>query len=67
MQMATKSRCKKIYFELKEKAKSVDWHINKRKEYYCIIAKSFKDKPKEKNLLLLDLRDLDRLLWKTQV
>ena len=49
---------KKISAELKEKAKFVDWKNDKRKEHYAIFAKSFKEKIKEPNLMLFDLRDL---------
>ena len=53
---------KKVLKELKKKSKFVDWHNNKRKEYYAIFAKSFKEKIKESNLMLFDLRDLEKLL-----
>jgi len=42
--------------ELKEKSKYVHWHDNKREEYYCIIAKSFKRKAE--GCLCLDLNDI---------
>ena len=48
---------KKILNELKEKSKFVDWNNKKRKEYFCVIAKSFREKIKEKNVLLFDLKD----------
>jgi len=52
----------KVLNELKEKAGFVDWNKDNRKEHYCIIAKSFrdKDKPKPKNCLLFDLKDMER-------
>jgi len=48
---------KKILYELKEKAKSVQWNNEERKEYYAIFAKSFSEKIKEPDVLLFDLRD----------
>ena len=53
---------KKILNELKEKSKFVKWRNEKRKEYYAIFAKSFKEKTKEENLFLFDLKDLEILL-----
>lgn len=53
--------------KLKEKAGFVDWHSSKRKEFYCIIAKSFyipKKKLKEKNFFLFDLKDLEKAFKK---
>lgn len=51
--------------ELKEKAKYVDWLKTKRKEYYAIFAKSFKDKKiKEKNVYLFDLKEMEKGLRK---
>jgi len=47
---------KVLYNELKEKAEHVRWHNEKRKEYFCLIAKSFKNKAEE--CLQFDLRDL---------
>ncbi len=52
----------KILNELKEKSKFVKWRNEKRKEYYAIFAKSFKEKIKEENLFLFDLKDLEILL-----
>ncbi len=52
---------RRVLHDLKEKAKFVDWNIEKRKEYYAIFAKSFRRKIKEKNLLLFDLKDLGRI------
>lgn len=48
---------KKILGELREKAKFVLWNNSKRKEYYAIFAKSFKEKFKEPNVFLFDLKD----------
>jgi len=56
-----KVNTKKILNDLKEKAKHVQWHNEERKEYYAIFAKSFKEKVKEPNLMLFDLRDLERV------
>ena len=52
----------KILNELKEKSKFVKWRNEKRKEYYAIFAKSFKEKIREGNLFLFDLKDLEILL-----
>ncbi len=52
----------KVLKTLKEKSKFVNWHRDKRNEYYCIIAKSFKKRIKEKNVLLFDLNDLEKEL-----
>ena len=52
----------KVLEELKEKTKFVDWNLGNRKEYYCVIAKSFAKKIKGENVILYDLRDLEKLL-----
>jgi AAA+ ATPase superfamily predicted ATPase len=52
----------KILNELEEKSKFVKWRNEKRKEYYAIFAKSFKEKIREENLFLFDLKDLEILL-----
>ncbi|NOR84589.1 hypothetical protein GQ473_00580, partial [archaeon] len=52
---------KKILAELKEKAKFVQWNNDKRKEYYVLFAKSFKEKLKEPGVMLFDLKDLENL------
>ncbi len=49
----------KILKELKEKAKFVQWNIEKRMEHYAIFAKSFKQKIEEPDLTLFDLKDLE--------
>jgi len=54
----------KILKDLKEKAKYVDWNKEQRKERYCIFAKSFKKKIKEKNVYLFDLNDIKKVLKK---
>lgn len=53
---------KKVLSELKEKSKFVDWNNDKRTENYAIFAKSFKEKIKEQNLMLFDLKDLGNAL-----
>lgn len=55
---------KKILAELKGKAKYVDWNNDKRKECYAIFARSFKERIKEENLLLFDLKDLEKTFRK---
>lgn len=50
----------KILNELKEKASLVEWNKEKRIQKYAIFAKSFKNKIKEQNLLLYDLKDLEK-------
>lgn len=52
----------KILKSLKEKTNWVDWNAKGREEFFAIFAKSFKDKTEEKNLLLFDLTDFERLL-----
>ncbi|MCG2688284.1 ATP-binding protein, partial [Candidatus Parcubacteria bacterium] len=54
----------KLLKKLREKAKFMDWRKNKREEYFCIIAKSFKKKIKEENVLLFDLKDIEKTLMK---
>ncbi len=49
---------KRVLSELKEKAKYVEWNNESRKECYAIFAKSFKEKIKEPNLFLFELKDL---------
>lgn len=51
---------KKILAELKEKSQYVQWNNDKRKEHYAIFAKSFREKIKEPNLFLYDLKDLQK-------
>ena len=51
----------KILEGLKEKAKFVEWNNTKRKEYYCVMAKSFSSKPKYENTFLFDLDDIGKL------
>jgi|SRR3989344_1029385 len=47
---------------LKEKIKQVKWKNEKRKESYCIIAKSFTKKVNQDNLILYNLKDLEKAL-----
>lgn len=54
-----KVNAKKIFAELKEKTKFVDWNTDNRKEHYAIFAKSFKEKIKMPDLMLYDLKDLE--------
>lgn len=50
-----------ILNELKEKAKYVQWNDNKRKEYYIIFAKSFKNSMiQDKNVKLIDIKEMER-------
>lgn len=53
---------KNVFQELKEKSQYVQWNNEKRKEYYAIFAKSFKEKIKQPNLMLFDLKDLKKIL-----
>ncbi|MBO3755183.1 MAG: DUF234 domain-containing protein, partial [Candidatus Brockarchaeota archaeon] len=48
--------------DLKEKSKFVRWYNDERIEHYAIFAKSFKEKFKEPNVLLFDLKDLEKTL-----
>jgi AAA+ ATPase superfamily predicted ATPase len=52
----------KVFKELKEKSKLVDWNRNQRKEIFAVFAKSFEKKLKEENLYLFDLKDIENLL-----
>lgn len=53
---------KKILSQLKNKANSVNWNNDKRKENYIIFAKSFLEKIKEPNLRLYDIHDMEKIL-----
>jgi len=48
----------KLLAELKEKSKFVQWHNDKRKEHFCIIAKSFRKKLDKNKCLCFDLKDM---------
>ena len=54
-----KVNARKILFELKEKAKLVQWNNEKRIELYAIFARSFKQKIKEPGVTLFDLKDME--------
>jgi len=49
-----------VLSNLKEKTKFVNWKKDKRKEYYCIIAKSFKNKNSSEDILLFDFKDIQK-------
>ncbi len=53
---------KKIYNQLKEKSRYVNWYTEDREEYYAIFAKSYKEKIEIENLLLFDLDDIRKNL-----
>jgi len=53
---------RRILNELKEKAKSVQWHNKERKEHYAIFAKSFKRKRKEPGVFMFDQKDMEKAL-----
>jgi AAA+ ATPase superfamily predicted ATPase len=52
----------RVFSELKEKAKFVDWNTGKRKENFVLLAKSFKLKPKIDGLLLYELKDIENTM-----
>ena len=53
-----KVNASKVLNDLKEKSKYVEWHNEGRKEYFVVFAKNFKEKIKEKNTYLFDLKDM---------
>ncbi len=53
-----------IFQELKEKSKYVQWRQKGREDYFCLIAKSFTKSIEEKNVLLFDLKDLQKGLMR---
>ncbi|MBI4170799.1 MAG: ATP-binding protein [Candidatus Aenigmarchaeota archaeon] len=53
---------KKAAEDLAKKAEFVGWNNGKRKENYCIIAKSFSEKPKLRNTFLFDIKDVEKWL-----
>jgi AAA+ ATPase superfamily predicted ATPase len=61
-----KVNIEKVLRELKEKAGFVDWKRGRRKEYYAIFAKSFREKIEGKNVLLFDLEDLEKI-WRAKL
>jgi len=55
---------KKIVFELKNKVQYFNWNNNKRREYFAVFAKSFKNKIKEFNdrkVYCFDLKDIEKI------
>jgi len=56
--------CMALISQLKEKAKQVDWHLGKRKESYCIIARKLagKEKLRKEGIIALELSDFDALI-----
>jgi AAA+ ATPase superfamily predicted ATPase len=50
--------------DTKRKAVYVDWNKEKRTEHYFIFAKSFREKFREEDVRLIDLKDLKRILTK---
>lgn len=50
----------KVLWDLRKKAKSVQWGGDERKEYYALFAKSFREKISGEELLLFDLKDMER-------
>ncbi|MCD6369325.1 MAG: ATP-binding protein [Thermoproteales archaeon] len=60
---------RRIFRELEKKAVNVEWNLNERREYYCIIARKI-DRKKElrekydENFFLFDLDDFKDLAYK---
>ena len=52
--------------ELEEKARNVSWHPKNRKVYYAIFARGFKSRVERENVLLFDLRELEKI-WRTHL
>lgn len=53
---------KKLYAELVKKAGKVSWQNGKRREYYCIVAKTFSRRPEpDERVICYDLLDLEAL------
>lgn len=53
---------RKVLAGLKEKAKFVQWSNDVREEHYAVLAKSFKEKVKESNVVLFDIRDVEKII-----
>lgn len=53
---------RKVLAGLKEKAKFVQWSNDVREEHYAVLAKSFKEKVKESNVVLFDIRDMEKII-----
>lgn len=50
----------KLLHELHEKSKFVLWNNDNRREFYCVMAKSFSSRPKISNVFLFDLKDMEK-------
>ena len=59
-----KVEAKRIYHQLKEKKDNVEWNIEDRMEEYIIFARSFSKKFQARDLTLVDLKKMERLLTK---
>lgn len=60
-----KVNAEKIVFELKDKAQYVNWNNKKRKEYFAVFAKSFKNKINKfegKKVYCFDLKNIEKIL-----
>jgi AAA+ ATPase superfamily predicted ATPase len=57
-----KVNARQILYDLKEKAKFVQWNNEERIEHYTIFAKSFKQKIIEPGLTLFELKDLEKTI-----
>lgn len=57
-----KVNARQTLYDLKEKAKFVQWNNETRIEHYTIFAKSFKQKITEPGLRLFDLKDIDKTI-----
>jgi AAA+ ATPase superfamily predicted ATPase len=54
-----------VFADLMSKASIVSWHNDKRKEFFCVVARSFSRRPPESDLCLaFDLHDLMMLFRK---
>ncbi|MEM2897649.1 MAG: ATP-binding protein [Candidatus Bathyarchaeia archaeon] len=53
---------REIIKKLKDKSRFVQWYNDVRKEHYAMFAKSFKEKFKEPDVFLFDLKDLESSL-----
>ncbi len=53
---------KKILEKLREKAEYLGWNKDKRKEYYMIFARSFKNRPED--CYCFDMKDMERLAFR---
>ena len=54
-----KVNSEKLYEELKEKAKFVNWNNKNRKEHYAVVARSFS--VRTKHAMCVDLKELDKI------